>query len=109
MNLYPLEYNVIIKPDKVEEVSAGGIILSTGITDRQKFEVQEGEIVALSPHAFSYAEWPEDARVPQVGDRVVFARHAGALYGKAPDEVRVVKDKDVIAVIAEEPALSAAA
>lgn len=99
MNLHLVEYNVAVKPDEVEKVSKGGIIMTPQITERDKHSIQEGVIVGLSPHAFSYAEWPEGARIPQVGDRCVFARFAGALYGEGEDEVRIVKDKDIIAVI----------
>ncbi len=105
--LNPLEYNVVIQPDGVEERSAGGIILVTN--DRSKWEVQEGIIDALSVHAFSYADWPEGARVPKVGDRVMFAKFAGALVTRNGVEFRVCKDKDLVAVLDEAPTLAAAA
>ncbi len=109
MKLLPLEYKVIVKPDNVEEVTAGGIILSAMTTDRDKFAIQTGEIVALSPHAFSYAEWPEDARKPQVGDRVVFGKYKGASFGKDKDEVRILSDKEIDAIIDDPAQLRAVA
>ena len=104
MKLLALEYNVIVKPDKVEERSPGGIILTPQITDRDQFAVQTGEIVSLSPHAFTYAEWPEDARKPQVGDRVLFGQYKGADFGKGDDLVRILKDQDITAIIEDEAA-----
>lgn len=102
-----VEYNVAILPDEVETKTAGGIILVTN--DRDEWAVQEGVIDALSPHAFSYAEWPEGARVPQVGDRVMFAKYAGTIVERNGVKVRICKDKDIVAVIEQQPAVAAAA
>lgn len=103
-----VEYNVAILPDSVEEKSAGGIILIS--SERKEWEVQEGALIALSPHAFSYAEWPDGARVPQVGDRVLFAKYAGSLVDRDGKKIRICKDKDVIAVVARAtPAVAIAA
>ena len=104
MKLVAMEYNVIVKPDPVEEKTAGGIILAPVTTDRDKFAVQTGTIIDLSPHAFSYADWPDGARKPEVGDRVLFGRYKGSTFGKGDDEVRIVKDKDIDAIIDEEAA-----
>lgn len=92
-----VEYNVAILPDSVEEKSPGGIILIS--SDRKEWEVQEGTLDALSPHAFSYAKWPDGARIPQVGDRVLFAKYAGSLIERNGRKVRICKDKDIIAVV----------
>lgn len=101
-----VEYNVAIVPDEVETKSAGGIILIS--SERKEWEQQEGVIDALSPHAFSYAEWPDGARMPQVGDRVLFARYAGTLIERNGRKFRICKDKDIVAVIEPaKPALAA--
>lgn len=109
MKLLPMEYNVVIRPDNVEEVTKGGIILSTRTVEADKFAVQTGEVIALSPHAFSYADWPEGARKPVVGDRVVYGKYKGSTFGKDADEVRIVKDKDIDAIIEEAADLRAVA
>lgn len=105
--LTPVEYNVVIEPDAVETKSAGGIILLT--SDRNEWEIQEGVIDAMSVHAFGYADWPEGTRVPQVGDRVLFAKFAGSLLERNGTKFRVCKDKDIIAVLEPAPALAAVA
>jgi chaperonin GroES len=102
-----VEYNVAILPDSIEEKTAGGIILPTN--DRSKWEVQEGTIDAMSVHAFSYADWPEGERKPQVGDRIVFGKYAGARIDRNGVEWLVIKDKDVVAVIDAAPAAQLAA
>ena len=56
-------------------------------------------IVAVSPMAFAFDDWPQDEPTPKPGDRIVFARHAGTFVtGKDDEQYRVVKDKDVVAV-----------
>lgn len=94
-----MEYNCVVQPDDVEEVTPGGIIMPISKTDRDKLAVEEGTLIAVSPHAFSYADWPEGETPPQVGDRVVFARYAGALHKRGDKQWRVIKDKDIIAVV----------
>ncbi len=98
--LRPMEYNVVVKPDAVEEVTKGGIILPLDKAERDKLAVEEGMLVAVSPHAFSYAEW-NGAKPPQVGERVVFARYAGALHKRGEQDFRIIKDKDIVAVVDE--------
>ncbi len=105
--LSPMEYNVVVKPDALESRTPGGIILMQN--ERDEWAIHEGVIDAVSVHAFSYAEWPEGARKPQVGDRVMFAKHAGALVDRNGTKFRVIKDKDLIAVLDEAPALAVAA
>ncbi len=104
--LLPSEYNVVVKPDAVEEVTKGGIILPVSTADRDKLAADEGTLVAVSPHAFSYADWPEDEKPPKVGDRVVFAKYAGSLIKRGDTDYRIIKDKDIIAVVAERTKLS---
>jgi co-chaperonin GroES (HSP10) len=106
--LRPCEFNVVVEMDPTEEVTRGGIILPTSKTDRDKLATEEGTLVALSPHAFSYADWPQDQAPPVVGDRVLIARYAGALHERGGKSFRIVKDKDIVAVI-EPPTLAAAA
>lgn len=108
--LLPMEFNCVVQPDPVEEVSPGGIILRTAATaERDKLAVDEGTLIAVSPLAFTYAEWGEHDRKPQVGDRVVFARYAGALYTRNGIDFRLLKDKDISAIVVPELSLAAAA
>ena len=104
-----MEYKVIVKPDRIEEKTAGGIIIAPMTKDREQFAVQTGTIQAVSPHAFSYAEWPEGARKPQVGDRVVFGKYKGSSFGKDDEEVRILSDKEIDAIIDEAAELRAVA
>jgi chaperonin GroES len=97
--LRPIEFNVIVDQDPVEEKTRGGLILID--QEKQKHQTTRGTIVAVSPLAFNYADWPEGASPPKVGDRVVFAQYGGTFIDGADDKkYRCLKDKDVLAVLA---------
>jgi chaperonin GroES len=108
-NLIPLEYNVFVELDPTEEKTQGGIILPGQKVERNRLEETEGTLVAMSPLAFSYDDWPADAYRPQIGNRVLFARYAGVLTERDGKWLRIVKDKDLIAVEPSRPELAAAA
>lgn len=106
--LRPMEFNVVIRMDPTESKTAGGIIIPDTKKDRDELATDEGTLEAVSPHAFTYAEWL-CAKPPKVGDRVMFAQYAGRLYEKDGVKYRIIKDKDIVAVIEPRPSLSVAA
>ena len=96
----PTEFKVLLLPDTVEERTAGGIIKPVERVERDQYAAMEGVIIAASPLAFTYENWPDGARKPQVGDRVIFAKYAGAtVEGRDGVKYRLVTDKDVMAVL----------
>lgn len=105
--LTPLEFFVVVELDPQEGKSPGGIILPESTKDKDKLATQEGTLVAVSPHAFTYAEgWPEGSQ-PKVGQRVLFKRYAGHLHERNGRDFRLLNDKDLIAIVG--PAKLAAA
>lgn len=96
----PIEFNVLVKVKEVRTQTAGGIHIPDEVVDRDQMAEMEGEIVDISPLAFSYEEWPKGSRVPCVGERIVFTKYAGAvLDGKDGNKYRLVKDKDIAAIL----------
>jgi len=58
----------------------------------------EGYIAAVSEMAFTDGEgnrWRCD--IPAIGDKVLFSKYAGQLYGL----YRIVNDKDIVAIVKE--------
>ncbi len=107
--LEPVEYNVVIRMDPVEERTTGGIILPGTKKDRDELAADEGTLIAASPHAFTYADWPEGVAPPKVGDRVLFAMYDGRLWERGGVKYRLIKDQSVIAVVTQPAAVAAAA
>jgi co-chaperonin GroES (HSP10) len=107
--LVPLEFFVVVLLDPVEEKTAGGIIIPSKMQEQDELSAQEGTLVAVSPHAFSYADdWPEGSK-PEVGARVLFKRYAGLLHERAGKKWRLLNDKDLVAVVEPAATLAAAA
>jgi len=96
----PIEYNVVVRPEKVAEKTAGGVYMPDDVREKDQYGEYKGVLVAVSPMAFSFEEWPEDAPKPNVGNHVAFVRYAGTLVeGNDGEDYRVMKDKDVLAVL----------
>lgn len=101
--LIPVEFFVVVELPPREEKTAGGIILPSMVQDKDKLATQEGTLVAISPLAFNYDNWPDGSRKPAIGDKVLFRRYAGALHERDSRDYRLLNDKDIIAIV-EEPA-----
>lgn len=96
--LVPFDLRVLVKPDVMEEKTAGGIIRPDQVIDRAKYAATKATFIAAGENAFT--EWGSDARKPQPGDRVLFAQFSGAREKGADGEDYVVmNDKDLLAVI----------
>jgi co-chaperonin GroES (HSP10) len=101
----PTEFKVLIDPEPVETV-VGSIIIPETTQDREKYAQIKGRIVAVSPHAFSYANaeaWEKSgARKPGPGDVALYAKYAGVrVKGKDGREYLLINDEDICATIEE--------
>lgn len=95
----PTEYNCIVAIYEVPE-RVGSILLPDQERQDAELAMQFGRLIKISPLAFSYEEWPSDARKPQVGDIVWIARYAGGMLGGLDGRpYRILKDKDIGGVI----------
>ena len=102
--IQPVEYNVVIAPARAPE-KIGSLMVPDEYRDNQALAMQVGRIVAMSPLAFDYAVWPKGTQ-PTVWRIAWFARYAGKEFEGADGKTyRILKDKDIGAVI-EEPAPS---
>jgi chaperonin GroES len=98
--ILPTEFKVLIEPETVEEKTKGGIILPDETKERDQFAQMKGTLVAVSPLAFTYADWASEDDKPKPGDKVLFAKYAGAkVTGMDGREYRLANDKDVAAVL----------
>jgi co-chaperonin GroES (HSP10) len=101
--ILPVEFKVLILPEEVEETDpvlkrakAAGIQLPDIEKEREQMAQMYGKLVAIGGNAFD--DWKN--RRPIVGDRVVFAKYAGApVTGANGVKYRIAQDKDIAAVI----------
>lgn len=96
--ILPLEYFVVIKPDEVEKQTKGGVYLPDQTLERNNQAQMTGILVGIGPLAFMYEV--DNARIPQMGERVAFGRYSGhTLKGRDGIEYRVLKDGDLTAIV----------
>jgi chaperonin GroES len=94
IGLRPLGDRVVIKPLAREEVTKSGLVLP----DTAKEKPQQGEIVAVGPGRVL----DSGERVTldlNTGDRVLFAKYAGTEFKHEDDELLILSEKDVLAVM----------
>lgn len=95
-----MEYNVVVIPEEIETKTAGGLYLPEQKKDEDQAATMRGRLVATSPLAFNYDNWPEGAEKPRAGDAILFAKYGGILImGADGKEYRVLKDRDIMAVL----------
>jgi chaperonin GroES len=93
LKLRPLSDRVVVKPLPREEVTKSGIVLP----DTVKEKPQEGEIIAAGPGRLDDGErQPMDVKV---GDKVLYAKYAGTEFKLDDDEVLILSEKDILAVL----------
>ena len=94
----PIEYKCLVKPDKIEEKTAGGIIKPQMTRDRDQHAVTTGTLIAISPIAFNYEKG--ESHWPLPGARVVFGKYLGSeIEGKDGEVYRLINDRDISAVL----------
>jgi chaperonin GroES len=95
----PTEFNCLVQPEDVGD-KIGNILIADETKERKQATATRGTLIAVSPVAFTYEEWPKGATPPRVGDTVIIAKGSGVLVeGLDGKMYRLVKDKDVCAVI----------
>jgi chaperonin GroES len=98
--LRPLEYNIVVKPQDVERKTKGGLLLADSTIEKEEFGRTEGVIVATSPMAFKFDDWPADEPRPAPGDRIMFSKYnAKSFKGIDGGDYWIMKDKDVLGVL----------
>ena len=94
--LRPLGDRVVIRPAAREEATRSGIVLP----DTSKEKPQRGEIIAVGPGRVS----DEGKQLPmelKVGDTVLFAKYAGTEFKLEDEELLILKESDILAIVPE--------
>jgi chaperonin GroES len=94
--LRPMGDRVVIRPAAREETTRSGIVLP----DTSKEKPQRGAIIAVGPGRVS----DEGKKIPmevKVGDTVLFAKYAGTEFKLEDDELLILSEKDVLAIVIE--------
>ena len=92
--LRPLGDRVVIQPTAREEMTKSGIVLP----DTAKEKPQEGSIIAAGPGRLNDEGQREPMDV-KVGDKVLYAKYAGTEFKIDGDDLLIVSQKDILAIV----------
>ena len=95
LKLKPLGSRVVIKALEREEMTKSGIVLP----DTAKEKPQEGKVLSVGPgdrHPDTGARIPVELKE---GDRVLFQKYAGTEFKLDEEDLLMLSEKDVLAVI----------
>ena len=95
MKLKPLADRVVIKMVETEETTKSGIIL----TGSAKEKPQVAEVLAVGPGGL--VDGKEVTMYLKVGDRVITSKYSGTEVKLDGEELMVVRQSDVLAVVEE--------
>ncbi len=93
MKLNPLFDRVVIRNVETEEVSKGGILLAGSAKEKP----QMAEVIAVGPGGM--IDGKEIGMVVKVGDKVVYTKYAGTEVKLDGQEVIIVRQSDILAIV----------
>lgn len=95
MKLVPLGDRVVLKQLVAEETTKSGIVLP----GQSKEKPQQAQVVAVGPGGT--VDGKEVKMEVKVGDKVIYSKYAGTEVKLDEEEFIVVKQNDILAVIAD--------
>ena len=93
MKLVPLGDRVVIKQLVAEETTKSGIVLP----GQAKEKPQQAEVVAVGPGGV--IDGKEVTMQVKVGDKVIYSKYSGTEVSLEEDDLIIVKQSDILAVI----------
>lgn len=94
MNIRPLHDRVVVKRMEEERTSAGGIVIPDSATEKP----DKGEIIAAG-NGKILENGEVRALDVKVGDKVLFGKYAGTTVKVEGEELLVMREDDIVAVI----------
>lgn len=96
MKIVPLGERILIKPEPIEEISKGGIVVTVGDNKKSEQAAQvRGTVLALGAQA--YREYDEPWC--KVGDTILYQKYSGMRVpgddGKLRDDLLILNDLDI--------------
>jgi len=93
-SLKPLGDRLVVRPTPREEMTKSGIVLP----DTAKERPQEGTILSIGPGR-TLDDGSREAMDVEVGQKILFQKYAGTEFKLDEEELLILSQKDVLAVI----------
>ena len=94
IKLQPLGDRVVVERDESEEVTAGGIVLPDSAQDKPA----RGVVVSIGDGKL-LDDGTRGGLQVKVGDRVIFSSYAGESFKVNEEEMLLMREDDILAVI----------
>jgi len=92
--LKPLGDRVVVRPTPREEMTKSGIVLP----DTAKEKPQEGTVLAAGPGRI-LDDGKRESMDVQEGQKVLYAKYAGTEFKVDGEELLIVSQKDILAIV----------
>jgi chaperonin GroES len=90
----PLADRLVVRPNEREEMTVSGIVLP----DTAKEKPQEGTVVAIGPGRLN-EQGKRVALEVKAGDTVLYAKYAGTEVKIEGEDLLILKETDVLAIV----------
>lgn len=96
----PVEFRVLLRVMKVEDISPGGIWKLDSVLEKEIFGKCTATIVSMGSQAFTLSDGSPLPEKPKPGDTVILAKYSGLTLRDVEGNLyRLTNDKDVAAVL----------
>ena len=94
----PTGGHLLVLPDKVEEITAGGIYIPKTAQEKEQQAATVGVLISVGASAWKDLDNGEPWA--KVGDRISYSRYAGvSMTGSDDAQYVLINDNDVLAVL----------
>jgi len=101
----PTGWRMIVLPFKMDEKTAGGVLITETTLERQQVASQCGLVLAMGPQCYNDKERYPEGPWCKVNDWVVFARYAGSRLQIEGGEIRLLNDDEILATVKDPKSL----
>lgn len=102
IEIKPVRCIALIKPDKINDKSSGGLFLPETSVERMQYAVDRGTLVDFGDGFFEGLKGP----VPAIGDTILYDKFKGTLVrldkkDGTRQEYRLINDNEIIGILRE--------
>ena len=101
----PTGWRMIVLPFKMDEKTAGGVLVTEPPLERQQVASQCGLVLKMGPQCYNDKERYPEGPWCKVNDWVVFARYAGSRLQIEGGEIRLLNDDEILATVKDPKSL----
>lgn len=95
-------WHVLVRPLAVKLMSKGGVIIPPSVRDDMKYLNTCGRVLRVGPLAYKHKDFEGMARLPKVGEFVLYDKFAGKKQTYKGVKLLLLQDRDIMQIV-EDP------